>query len=142
MGIRGLPPAAVIPPICANGLLPVGHLLNPSQSTDPGWFGDCRQGVYVGTCGDYVLKYAKRPLAPLSVGEEVRIIVLKVLPGKTYLCAGTETGCDPKPGYDCHMSPHGLEWYLPMEGQSCPAFVLSIKAVNLTGDGAEDDGAS
>ena len=72
-------PDALVEPICAHGLLPVGHPLNPSRSTDPGWFGDCRRGVYVGTCGDYVLKYCKRPMAPLEAGEEVRVIVFKVL---------------------------------------------------------------
>jgi hypothetical protein len=71
-------PDALVEPICAHGLLPVGHPLNPSRSTDPGWFGDCRRGVYVGTCGDYVLKYCKRPMAPLEAGEEVRVIVFKV----------------------------------------------------------------
>jgi hypothetical protein len=37
------------------------------------------------------------------------------------------------------MSPHDLEWYLPLEGQSCPAFVLTIKAIKLVGNGTADD---
>ena len=134
----GCPPAA-LDSICANGLLPVGHPLNPSQSTDEGFFGHPRYGVYLGTCGDYVLKYSKRPIDPLAEGEEVDIIVFKVLPGRVYQCHGVEMGCRPKEGFDCHRSPHLLEWYLPLEGQSCPAFVLTIKAVKLVGDGAGDD---
>ena len=117
----------------------MGHPGNPSRSTDPGRFGCCRQGVYVGKCGDYVLKYSNG-LKPLRAGETVRIIMLKVLPGRTHRCTGKEMGCDPKPGFDCHMSVHGLEWYLPLEGQSCPAFVLDVKAVELTGPGTADDG--
>ena len=131
--------AAAIDPICRNGLLPVGHPGNPSQSTDPGWFGCCRQGVYVGKCGDYVLKYSNG-LRPLAVGETVRVVMLKVLPGRAYHCGGIDMGCDPKPGFDSHMSVHGLEWYLPLEGQSCPAFVLDVMAVAQTGDGTPDDG--
>ena len=56
-----------------------------------------------------------------------------------YRCAGTETGCAPKEGFDAHRSPHALEWYLPLEGQSCPAFVLTIRAVELVGTGIQDD---
>jgi serine/threonine protein kinase len=130
--------AAALEPICAHGLLPVGHALNPSRSTDEGWFGHPRYGVYLGTCGDYVLKYSNG-LTPLPEDKSVDIIIFKVLPGKVYQCQGVEMGCRPKEGYDCHMSPHLLEWYLPLEGQSCPAFVLTIKAVKLVGDGAGDD---
>jgi serine/threonine protein kinase len=132
-------PAAVVGPICERGLLPVGHPRNPSRSTDPGWFGDCRQGVYVGKAGDYVLKYSNG-LLPLEVGGEVRVVALRVLPGKVYRCAGVEVGCAPKtPAFDSHESPHGLEWYLPLEGQSCPVFVLTVRAVELVGTGTADD---
>jgi len=134
-------PAIALEPICSEGLLPVGHPLNPSQSTDEGWFGHPRFGVYLSRCGDYVLKYSKRPIAPLAEGEEVDIVVFKVLPGRAYQCHGVEMGCRPKEGFDCHVSPHLLEWYLPLEGQSCPAFVLTIKAVKLVGNGTGDDGA-
>ena len=130
--------AEALESICANGLLPVGHALNPSQSTDEGWFGHPRYGVYLGTCGDYVLKYSNG-MSPLAEGEQVDILVFKVLPGKVYQCHGVEMGCRPKDGYDCHMSPHQLEWYLPLEGQCCPAYVLTIKAVKLVGNGAGDD---
>ena len=129
---------AVVQPMCDNGRIPPGHPLNPTPPTDAGWFGDCRRGVYVGTCSDYVLKYSNS-MVPLSVGDEVRVLVFKVLPGKVYKCAGTETGCAPKEGFDSHMSPHDLEWYLPLEGQSCPAFVLTIKAIKLVGNGTADD---
>jgi hypothetical protein len=88
-----------------------------------------------------VLKYANG-LQPLKAGETVRILVFKILAGRTFHCTGKEMGCEPKPDYDSHMSVHGLEWYLPLEGQSYPAFVLDIKAVKLTGDGTADDGDS
>jgi hypothetical protein len=132
-------PAAVVGPICERGLLPVGHPHNPSRSTDPGWFGDCRRGVYVGKAGDYVLKYSNG-LLPLEVGEEVRVVALRVLPGRVYQCAGVEVGCAPRtPAFDSHESPHALELYLPLEGQSVPVFVLTVRAVGLVGTGIADD---
>ena len=130
---------AVVDLMCANGRIPPGHPNNPSAPTDPGWFGDCRRGVYVGTCGDYVLKYSNG-MSPLSAGDEVRVVVFKVLPGRVYKCKAVEMGCAPKTDdHDSHMSPHDLEWYLPLEGQSCPSFVLTIKAVPLVGTGTADD---
>ena len=109
-------------------MLPVGHPDNPSRSTDPGWFGDCRRGMYFGTSGDYCLKYCNAGV-PLELGQEVQLLMYKVLPGKTFRFEGVDTGCAPKEGYDSHMSPGLLEWYLPLKGQSCPAFVLTVKAV-------------
>ena len=130
---------AVVGLRCANCHIPPGHPNNLSPPTDPGWFGDCRRGVYVGTCGDYVLKYSNGG-QPLSAGDEVRVVVFKVLPGRVYKCTAVEMGCAPKTNdHDSHMSPHDLEWYLPLEGQSCPSFVLTIKAVPLVGTGTADD---
>ena len=66
--------------------------------------------------------------------------VFKVQPGRVYKCKAVEMGCAPKTDdHDSHMSPHDLEWYLPLEGQSCPSFVLTIKAVPLVGTGTADD---
>eukprot|EP00727_Mastigamoeba_balamuthi_P011825 m51a1_g7265 hypothetical protein (347) ;mRNA; f:202574-204155 len=44
--------------ICAHGLLRVGHPLNPSASTDPGYFGDPRCGVYTSRFVEYTLQYS------------------------------------------------------------------------------------
>jgi hypothetical protein len=125
-----------IPLICKNGLLKIGHPQNASESTDDGWFGDPRAGVYVGQCSDYVLKYSNH-LLPLQSEGTVKIVLFKVLPGRVFHCSQVEEGRQPEPGYDSHESPHNLEWYLPLDGQSCPVAVLTIKAVDRCG--LEDD---
>ena len=128
---------AVVPAICRNGLLRVGHPLNPSQSMDPGWFGDPKQGVYVAQCSDYCIKYANGG-RPLASGESARIVLLKVLPGRVYRCGAVEMGRAPEPGYDSHESPHALEWYLPLEGQCCPMAVLTVRADDTRANLADD----
>eukprot|EP00727_Mastigamoeba_balamuthi_P003230 m51a1_g12904 hypothetical protein (992) ;mRNA; f:48-3166 len=45
-------------PICDKGLLRVGHPLNPSHSTDTGFFGDPRCGVYASRFVEYTLQYS------------------------------------------------------------------------------------
>jgi len=133
---------SVVHAICDKGLLKVGHPENPSTSTDLGYFGNPREGVYVSTASDYCLKYANGGY-PLSVGDEVEIVVLKVLPGKTYQFRAMALGVAPEPGYDSHMSPHQLEYYCPLEGQTCPEFVVRARAdampkANHCDDGIED----
>jgi hypothetical protein len=44
--------------ICCNGLLRVGHSLNPSKAVDEGFFGLTTHGVYVSRYADYSLKYS------------------------------------------------------------------------------------
>ena len=136
-----IPRPEAIALICKNGLLKIGHPNNPSASTDPGYFGDPRSGVYVGQCSDYVLKYSNA-LLPVASGQTVKIILYKVLPGRVFHCNQVEMGREPEPGHDSHESPHSLEWYLPLEGQCCPIAVLTIKAedrcTNQGGDTADD----
>jgi serine/threonine protein kinase len=127
----------VIASICKNGLLKIGHAKNPSTSTDEGWFGDPRAGVYVGQCSDYVLKYSNH-LLPLQSGDTVKIILFKVLPGRVFHCDKVEMGRKLEPDHDSHESPHSLEWYLPLKGQSCPIAVLTIKAEDKRGDFGDD----
>jgi hypothetical protein len=55
IGFHGTRPG-VIGAICALGLLPVEHKLNPSKAVDPGYFGDPKRGVNVGRYVDYCLK--------------------------------------------------------------------------------------
>merc|ERR1712232_1079510 len=103
-----------------------------------GWFGDPHQGVYVSQASDYCLKYSHGQ-KPLAIGDEVRIMVFKVLPGRVYHCNAVTLGLHPVNGFDSHESPHHLEWYLPMEGQSCPLFVLKVKAMEKIRQEYEDD---
>jgi hypothetical protein len=93
----------------------------------------------VGQCSDYVLKYSNQ-LWPVQSGQLVQIILFKVLPGRVFHCDKVEQGREPEPGYDSHESPHSLEWYLPLDGQSCPSAVLTIKASDEGDRTFADDG--
>jgi hypothetical protein len=117
--------------------LKVGHPDNLNSPTDLGWFGTPWHGVYVGQCSDYVLKYSNH-LWPVKSGQSVQIILFKVLPGRVFHCDRVEEGRQPEPDFDSHESPHSLEWYLPLEGQSCPVAVLTIKAEDRRGDFGND----
>jgi hypothetical protein len=64
--------------IARYGLLRIGHPLNPSESTDEGWFGSPKHGVYLSRYADYTLKYSN-DLAPLEPAEGVEIIMFKVV---------------------------------------------------------------
>jgi hypothetical protein len=93
--------------------------------------------VYVGQCSDYVLKYSNH-LLPLQSGDTVKIVLFKVLPGRVFHCDKVEMGRKLEPDHDSHESPHSLEWYLPLKGQSCPIAVLTIKAEDKRGDFGDD----
>ncbi len=64
--------------IAKTGLLRVGHPLNPSKSTDPGWFGSPKHGIYLARNADYSLKYCN-DLAPLRPEEAVKLLMFKVV---------------------------------------------------------------
>eukprot|EP00727_Mastigamoeba_balamuthi_P007653 m51a1_g3508 hypothetical protein (775) ;mRNA; r:866061-869024 len=132
--------------ICQNGLLRVGHPLNPSTSTDPGYFGDPHHGVYGSRFVEYTLQYANMRMGkkgysipcPLSEGETVKIIMLKSLPGKSRHMLHMQPGILPTPGYDSHSSPEWSEWFFFDETQTCPTYVVEIRAIVNNRTGAND----
>eukprot|EP00727_Mastigamoeba_balamuthi_P001335 m51a1_g11199 hypothetical protein (1032) ;mRNA; r:12232-15327 len=124
--------------ICRAGLLRVGHPLNPSGSTDEGFFGSPRQGVYVSRYVEYALQYSNPHVVgpggqtapvPVAEGSVVRILMLKVLPGRSLQIAHLAPGIGPTPGYDSHSSPSFLEWFLFDETQACPTHVIEVTAL-------------
>eukprot|EP00727_Mastigamoeba_balamuthi_P001643 m51a1_g11476 hypothetical protein (252) ;mRNA; f:3356-4295 len=132
--------------ICAHGLLRVGHPLNPSPSTDPGYFGDPRCGVYTSRFVEYTLQYANViPAAdgssiptPLAEGQTARIVMLKVLPGRSLHITKLAGAVQPTPGYDSHSSPTFSEWFLFDETQCCPTHVVEVQAISNKRTGAND----
>eukprot|EP00727_Mastigamoeba_balamuthi_P008526 m51a1_g4296 hypothetical protein (824) ;mRNA; r:419047-422247 len=123
--------------ICDNGLLRVGHPLNPSRSTDAGFFGDPRYGVYASRFVEYALQYSnvatasdgiESPMA-LSEGDKVRIVMFKVLPGRTMHMESFVGAVGPTAGYDSHSSPQWSEWFFFDETQLCPTHVVEVKAI-------------
>lgn len=121
--------------ICQNGLLRVGHPLNPSKAVDSGFFGVPQHGVYVSRYADYTFKYSNQ-LDPLEEGETCQVILFQVTPGRSLHIKKSTPGLKPTPGYDSHSSSNHQEWYLFDEAQCCPQYILKIKAiVNRRTDG-------
>jgi len=116
--------------ICNNGLLRVGHPLNPSRRVDEGFFGMPEHGIYLSRHIDYTLKYANQ-MDPLSVGDTCRVIMFRVLPGRSRHITAVTKGLKPSDsaGFDSHLSPRRVEWYLFSEAQCCPTHILTIKAI-------------
>jgi hypothetical protein len=88
-----------------------GHLHNPSRSTGPGWFGNCRR--------DYVLKYSNG-LLPLEVGEEVRVVAHAAGGGVPVRGRGGGGLCAQGAGLRLARVPHALELYLPPGAEGTP----------------------
>jgi len=130
-GFHGTAPKN-IKSICQNGLLRVGHPLNPSNKTDDGFFGMPEFGVYLGRRADYTLKYSNH-CTPLEPQQLVGLIMFKVLPGRERHIPQLIPGLKPtdSPGFDSHTSSHLQEWYLFSEDQCCPLYVLVIKAEEI-----------
>eukprot|EP00727_Mastigamoeba_balamuthi_P001471 m51a1_g11320 hypothetical protein (613) ;mRNA; r:113578-116467 len=115
--------------ICKWGLLRVGHPKNPSAGTAEGYFGDNRLGIYLSRYIDYALPYSNTEGRPLELDEAVRVVMFKVIPGRTLQVRQVAPHMKPSEGFDSHTSPKFLEWFLFDETQACPAYVLDIKAV-------------
>eukprot|EP00727_Mastigamoeba_balamuthi_P010396 m51a1_g598 hypothetical protein (783) ;mRNA; r:64378-70336 len=132
--------------MCNKGLLRVGHPLNPSHSTDPGFFGDPRHGVYASRFVEYTLQYSNMQYlsanesvpVPLAEGDSVRIVMFKALPGRSMHMHSLAGSVLPTPGYDSHSSPEWLEWYLFDETQLCPQYVVELRAITNERTGAND----
>eukprot|EP00727_Mastigamoeba_balamuthi_P013060 m51a1_g8377 hypothetical protein (1078) ;mRNA; r:163286-166519 len=140
--------------ICRNGLLRAGHPLNPSESTDAGFFGSCGSGVYASRFVEYALQYsnvrtdsvgAAVPVA-LQEGEAVRLVMFRCLPGRSLHVAELLGPVEPTPGYDSHSSPEWAEWFLFDESQLCPAYVVEVQAVcnsrTVANDGLDNSAAA
>eukprot|EP00727_Mastigamoeba_balamuthi_P003054 m51a1_g12746 hypothetical protein (342) ;mRNA; f:61-1445 len=124
-------------PICDHGLLRVGHPLNPSHSTDTGFFGDPHCGVYASRFVEYTLQYSNvktaydgtECLCPLNEGDNVKVVMLKALPGKTLHMKSVAVAVPPTAGYDSHSSPQWAEWFFFDETQLCPTHVVEVLAI-------------
>eukprot|EP00727_Mastigamoeba_balamuthi_P003627 m51a1_g13261 hypothetical protein (207) ;mRNA; r:1904-2524 len=131
--------------ICRSGLLRVGHPLNPSRSTDPGFFGDPHHGVYASRFVEYTLQYSNMEVTPdgvvpvpVSEGQKVAIVMFKCLPGRTLHMQELAGAVRPTPGYDSHSSPQWSEWYFFDETQLCPTHVVEVLAVENARTTAND----
>jgi hypothetical protein len=122
--------------VCQNGLLRVGHPLNPSPCVGGGgggggemhMFGDCTQGVYVSRHADMCLRYCNDDLAPMEPGQKVWIVMVQLLHGKSMRVKEPTPEMAPTLGYDSHESAQRNEWFLFDESQCHPTHVLEVEA--------------
>ena len=129
--------SANVPKIAASGLLRVGHPQNPSQRTDKGWFGSPEHGVYLSRYATYALKYANDQ-APLQPGEEVALLMFRLVVGRVYHLPHVTPGVMPTAGYDSHSSANHLEYYLFAEPMCVPTHILAVRAFEDTRTDADD----
>jgi hypothetical protein len=140
--------------LARRGVVPAG--MSQSKTTDDGWFGDNKKGVYVAKNLKYCLKYANPAgWKPVCAGETVKVLMLELLPGKVKEMSRRQPGCPPTPNYDCHLSCDSKQEFYVYDpsvttpgAEICPprqlllTHILEVKlhkeiVVNL----AEDDGA-
>uniref|UniRef100_A0A7S1IXJ0 PARP n=1 Tax=Eutreptiella gymnastica TaxID=73025 RepID=A0A7S1IXJ0_9EUGL len=127
------------PSICKTGLLRFKHPLNPcKEQSDDGYFGSNRKGVYVSRYFEYTLKYANDG-EPLDLGQTVKILNFKTLPGRSEHIKKLVGGVAPTHGFHSHSSPNHLEWYLFNEDQLCLEGIMTVKAVVNNRINADDE---
>eukprot|EP00727_Mastigamoeba_balamuthi_P003864 m51a1_g13475 hypothetical protein (205) ;mRNA; f:625-2754 len=72
------------------------------------------------------------------LGQTARIVMLKVLPGRSLHMTELAGAVQPTPGYDSHSSPTFSEWFLFDETQCCPTHVIEVQAISNKRTGAND----
>ena len=124
--------------ILQKGLLPFGHPLSTAAAAvDDGFFGSNRCGVYVSPYVDYALQYSNKA-TPLQAEETVKIVMFQAVLGRARHLEEATGPVEATPGFDSHVSPNGLEWFLFGEEQLCPSHVLTIRAVENKRTAAND----
>lgn len=146
--------ASVKHSLATKGLVPWSSSSEEMQ-TDVGWFGDSTRGVYVSKHLDYCLKYAHPDRQAVQVGEQLEVLMLKLVPGriKQLETSSQYASLPPAPGFDCHeSSSYRQELYVydktvvdPAEPSRGPrqlllTHILTIKAVEEQNEvvGADD----
>lgn len=117
-------PSPFVNAVAANNVLPFQHPRNTkSTASDPGYFGDNKKGVYFAGSFDTALIYGCSPRAAPRAGENRKVIVFLVMPGRERVLtplAGDANykGIAPTRGYTSHTTPFSrpdgqrTEWYL------------------------------
>jgi len=77
---------------------------------DDGLFGDHTKGVYVSKHADYTTFYNKH--REPREGDEGFLVMFKTVIGRSKQFTQKDSGCRPSPGYNCHVSPNLLEYFL------------------------------
>eukprot|EP01012_Entosiphon_sulcatum_P033426 TRINITY_DN4230_c0_g1_i1.p1 TRINITY_DN4230_c0_g1~~TRINITY_DN4230_c0_g1_i1.p1 ORF type:complete len:508 (+),score=64.51 TRINITY_DN4230_c0_g1_i1:32-1555(+) len=126
-------PLSAVMKIVENGVLRIGHRLNPGQSNDSGsgQLGDPHFGIHVHSKASACLPYCQRPVRMPRVGDMVKLLALKCCAGRSWRVPGRGPEIRPQPGFDSHASPDEppQEWFLLDETQCCPTYLLVLEVV-------------
>lgn len=102
--------------------------------------GACPGGVEEGLCAaeyaDYTLTQANGGV-PLEPGQQTRVILLRVLPGRERRVHRLPSRLPPPSGYDSLAHAARREWFFSNESQLRPAYVLTVRAAEDPWHGAE-----
>src|SRR5687767_1085354 len=73
-------------------------------------------------------------------GDEVEVIMLRVLPGRSLRLEGRQMGVKPTRGYHSHSSPNHLEWFIFDHSHCLPTHILRVRIFENTRTASDDDG--
>ncbi|KAJ3111840.1 Elongation factor 1-beta [Phlyctochytrium bullatum] len=104
--------------ICRNNLS-----MAKKGANDDGYFGS---GLYFSDKVDYTTPYTRSPATPVGVGATGKVIVFKVLLGKTQHLSETQNmmGAELLPGIDSYVSPKEFEYVIFNSAQCMPTHVI------------------
>eukprot|EP01133_Synstelium_polycarpum_P007375 gene7375-8594_t len=105
--------------ICTNNFSVPGNN-GVGHATDSGWYG---KGIYFSEYPEYSIGY---------ISDCSKLLLCKVLLGKSYKCSGLITGQPCKTGYTSHISPDEKELVIFSPEQILPLYIVHY------GDGASD----
>ncbi|GAM17278.1 hypothetical protein SAMD00019534_004530 [Acytostelium subglobosum LB1] len=111
--------------ICSNNFSVPGSN-GVKHATDSGWYG---KGIYFSEFPEYSIGY---------ISDCSKILLCKVLLGKSYKCSGLITGQPCQTGYTSHLSPDEKELVIFHPDQILPAYIVHYTNENAT----TNDGSS
>ncbi|EFA86677.1 PARP domain-containing protein [Heterostelium album PN500] len=109
-GFHGTSAKNIIP-ICANNFSVPGTN-GVDHATDSGWYG---KGIYFSEYPEYSIGY---------ISDCSKLLLCKVLLGKSYKCSGLITGQPCKTGYTSHLSPDEKELVIFSPDQILPCYIV------------------
>ncbi|XP_048239688.1 uncharacterized protein LOC124111846 [Haliotis rufescens] len=97
--------------ICEEGFRQPDHPFF-EETTDVGWYGN---GIYFSEYPRFAMNYMQKTS---------KLLMCKVLKGKTLACKKLKLGAAKEPGYDCHVDPYGREIVIFEEDCILPCYIL------------------
>eukprot|EP01132_Coremiostelium_polycephalum_P005972 gene5972-7439_t len=103
--------------ICANNFVVPGNA-GVKHATDSGWYG---KGIYFSEYPEYSIDY---------IQDCSKLLLCKVILGKSYKCSGLITGQPCQKGYTSHLSPDEKEIVIFHPDQILPCYIVHYSGGN------------